>query len=304
MTDEATMPTVSPPSSIVGNTTGPFWLYDPVKGYDLSHPPTPDAPSACNRITLNTTTASVTISPDKTALIVIDMQNFFLGMNSERGEGHNAEDVLLKLAIPAAEKSGIQIVHITWGISDQELLVLPPTIFRIFGWDESRPVQDNDSDPEKEVKCALGVGDDIGNMELPNGSTIPVGRMLMRDQWNTDLHEPLKNSFEMSQKTSKPQLRFHKARLSGFWASSHVGGALKSRGFTTLLFAGVNTDQCVLASIQDACNIGFDTILLLDGCGTDSPSYTKDMVMYNCRKSWGFVSSCTALADGVDHMNE
>ncbi len=44
-----------------------------------------------------------------------------------------------------------------------------------------------------------------------------------------------------------------------------------ANGFRTLLFGGVNTDQCVFATIQDANLKGFDTILLNDGCGTNSP---------------------------------
>lgn len=95
-------------------------------------------------------------------------------------------------------------------------------------------------------------------------------------------------------------MRFHKARLSGLWGGSTTClEFLKERGFKSLLFAGVNTDQCVLATIQDASNEGFDTILLKDDCGTTSPDFARQTAEYNCRKSWGFVSSCKALADGV-----
>jgi hypothetical protein len=48
--------------------------------------------------------------------------------------------------------------------------------------------------------------------------------------------------------------------------------------------------------------MGFDTILLKDGCGTSSPEYAAKMVEYNCRKSWGFVSSLKALESGVAGM--
>lgn len=37
---------------------------------------------------------------------------------------------------------------------------------------------------------------------------------------------------------------------------------MKEKGIKALLFAGVNTDQCVLATIQDASKHGFDTVLL------------------------------------------
>lgn len=158
-------------------------------------------------------------------------------------------------------------------------------------------------DDKKEVESDVGVGDDIGDIKLPNGTTVSAGRLLMRDQWNAALHDPLQHEFDKSQTTDLPDVRFHKSRLSGFWGgTTRCIEYLKEKGITTLLFSGVNTDQCVLASLQDACNLGFDTILLKDGCGTTSPEYATKMVEFNCRKSWGFVSSCQALENGMKRM--
>lgn len=123
---------------------------------------------------------------------------------AERGEGHDAEDALLSFAIPAAEKAGIEIVRITWGISSNELSVLPLAIFRIFRWDEHRLMTDKNSGQAKEVRCALGVRDGIGDIEIPNGATVPAGRMLIRDQRSTDLHEPPRRAV----------LRRHRRRIS------------------------------------------------------------------------------------------
>jgi nicotinamidase-related amidase len=210
--------------------------------------------------------------------------------------------MLLSVGMPAARKAGIPIIHVTWGISEDELAVLPPIIFRIFGFYEEetgnvRP------DEVKEIKGESSVGGDMGDVTLPDGSTVAAGRLLMRGAWNAALHGPLQKAFDDSQTTSRPDVRFHKNRLSGFWGgTTSCIEYLKDQGITTLLFTGVNTDQCVLASVQDACNSGFDTILLKGGCGTISPNYAKKMVEYNCRKSWGFVSSCQALAEGVEDM--
>lgn len=48
--------------------------------------------------------------------------------------------------------------------------------------------------------------------------------------------------------------------------------------------------------------MGFDTILLKDGCGTNSPEFVTKLVEHNCRKSWVFVSSLKALESGVAEM--
>lgn len=39
-------------------------------------------------------------------------------------------------------------------------------------------------------------------------------------------------------------------------------------GTGTLLFAGVNTDQCVLGTLVDAYNAGWNCVLVDDCCGT------------------------------------
>ena len=96
---------IAPYLSFVGNPNDNFWLYNVESGYDLTHPSL-NTYSVLG-IKLDTTTVLVFIDPDKTALVIIDMQNFFLGMGSERGEGHDVEDVLLSFGIPAAQEVGI-----------------------------------------------------------------------------------------------------------------------------------------------------------------------------------------------------
>ncbi|KAF2248733.1 isochorismatase family protein [Trematosphaeria pertusa] len=290
---------------VVGHDQSNFWSFDQRTGWDLTHPATPSTPPSNPGLKLSTTTTPITIDPNKSALLIIDMQNYFLSsaMGRKNGEGHEAEAALLEEAIPAARKAGIQIVHLTWGISEEELAVLPPVIFRIFGFDFDATncmIEEFENGREKESKGDGGIGEPIGDVTLPDGSVVEAGRLLMRDQWNTELHDPLKADFEASQNTSLPDLRFHKARRSGLWGgSTPCVEFLKEKGIKALLFSGVNTDQCVLATIQDASNHGFDTVLLRDGCGTTSPDYARKTAEYNCRKSWGFVSSCKALSDGA-----
>lgn len=55
-----------------------FWLHSKADGLDLTHPPTPSPPAIYPRIPLVTTSARVAIDPAKTALVIIDPQNYFL----------------------------------------------------------------------------------------------------------------------------------------------------------------------------------------------------------------------------------
>ena len=172
-----------------------------------------------------------------------------------------------------------------------------------FSGDAVKGSEDVAAEQSKERQGDGGIGSSLGKVKLENGSTVNAGWMLMRNQWNIALHDLLQRAFEEGQKAGIPDMRSHKERLSRFGGTSSACKTfLRQKGIMTLLFTGVNTDQCVLASLQDACNQGWDTILLKDGCGTNSPDYAKKMVEHNCQKSWGFSSGCKALSDSVDAM--
>jgi hypothetical protein len=64
-------------SEVIGGEKN-FWFYSKTDGFDLTHPPTPTSPYIYPRIPLETTKARVAIDPAKTALVVVDLQNYFL----------------------------------------------------------------------------------------------------------------------------------------------------------------------------------------------------------------------------------
>ncbi|KAK3368822.1 isochorismatase [Lasiosphaeria ovina] len=312
---------------VVGNPDASFWRFSRSSGWDLTH--TASSPPAGQRLTLTTTTAPITIAAAKAALVVIDMQNLFLSAamssssttrtdtdtdtDTKLTPGLAAEATLLGTAFPAARAAGIRVVHVTWGLDEGSLAALPPVLHRAFGF--RAVARDGDGEEFDEENGGTGPGGDLGARPMPDGTSVAAGRLLMRGQWNTALHGGFQDAFDASQHAAVPQVRFHKERLSGFFlgrdGSAGRGGGgprdlvefLDEEGITTLLFAGVNTDQCVLASLKDACDLGFDTVLLRDGCGTNSPDFARLMVEYNARRCWGFVSSCEALAAAVEAAN-
>lgn len=89
-------------------------------------------------------------------------------------------------------------------------------------------------------------------------------------------------------------LRFDKHRISGFWDNG-LDTALRNMGATTLLFAGVNLDQCVYATLMDASFLGYAPILLRDCCATSSPGFCTEATLHNVRQVYGFVSDSGAL---------
>ncbi|KAF2964111.1 hypothetical protein GQX73_g9474 [Xylaria multiplex] len=312
---EDTLPSVHRSPVVVGNSSD-FWLFTNRDGFDMTHPATPSSPPVYPRVTLETTNSAITIAPSKTALVIIDMQNFFLSaaLGRSHHEGLEAEEKLLKLGIPAAREAGIQIIWLNWGISEASLETLPPIVWRIFGWESTEGdnfvVEDDDPDAapgqmitRSERKSDGGIGSSLGKVKLENGAEVDAGRVLMSDQWNTALHGALEDAYQAGLKANIPDVQFKKERISGLWGpSSDIEVFLQKKGIKTLLFTGVNTDQCVLSTVQDASTKGYDTILLEDGCGTTSPEYTRQMVHFNGQKTWGFISTCAALAHGVDSI--
>ena len=58
----------------------------------------------------------------------------------------------------------------------------------------------------------------------------------------------------------------------------------------TVLFSGVNTDQCVLHSLTDANFLGYGCVLVEDCCGTTSPDFCTEATVWNVKKCFGFVT--------------
>ena len=70
---------------------------------------------------------------------------------------------------------------------------------------------------------------------------------------------------------------------------------LEKEGIKMLLFAGVNMDQCVGGSLQDAFTKGWDYVLLSDRAGMMSPDHSQESIEFNCAKTWGFCMKCEDL---------
>ncbi|KAI4668804.1 uncharacterized protein J4E78_002632 [Alternaria triticimaculans] len=265
-----------------------FWLYSEKEGYDITHPAAPNSPKVYPRMTLCTQDSHAIIDPTKTALVVVDMQNYFLSPAFGRPSdslGLQVVERLTEQAIPACRKAGIPILWLGWGLTDEDIETMPPAIVRGFSMDTNF----------EGGREAPGLGTNIGPITLDDGSTIEGGAALMRDQWNSNLYSALESL------AHPDDLRLWKNRLSGFWGGTDVESVLKARGIRTLIFAGCNTDQCVAASLTDAVWKSYDCLLLSNGTATTSPKFAQEMVEFNMG-GWGFLLSCQDLVDGVETL--
>ena len=81
-----------------------------------------------------------------------------------------------------------------------------------------------------------------------------------------------------------------KYRMSGFW-DTQLDSILRNLDVTTLLFAGVNLDQCVFTTLMDASFLGYDCVLLEDCVATSSPEFCTQATLWNVGFCFGFVTN-------------
>lgn len=194
-------------SIIIGNASN-FWRYSKKNGFDLTRQ---NYHKTCSSICLETTTSPIIIDPARSALVIIDMQNFFLHPAvRSHNTGLAASKQLLENAIPAARRAGIQIIWVNWGLTQEDVDQAPPGLKRVF----ARGIIDGPRNMQTPSKTVYhGFGSEMGDIILSNDEHVNGGKLLMRDTWNAKLYDPLFESYESSQISTKPDKLFHKVSI-------------------------------------------------------------------------------------------
>jgi nicotinamidase-related amidase len=135
----------------------------------------------------------------------------------------------------------------------------------------------------------------------PQGTGIGLGeplpghgaRVLQKDSWAAAVVDELS--------VAPGDIRIDKHRISGFW-DTPLDSILRNLGARTILFAGVNTDQCVMCTLTDANFLGYGCVLLEDCCATTSPAFCTEATLWNVRKCFGFVTDSGEVLRGLQPM--
>jgi len=214
----------------------------------------------------------IKIDPQQTCLVIVDMQNYFIDPEyCLHPPGLAAVEPLLQ-TIERCRREGIQIVWLNWVTNEREMRKVPPSVLRCFN---RARVAERDH----------GWGVNLGS-EMANGK----GRVLFEGTHNADLYGPLKAS------TAPDDIYCRKSRMSGMWSPDEdLYRYLVASSKKTILFGGINTDQCVLSTITDAHSWGWDCILLKDCSGTLTSPAAQSVAEYNIATCIGFVSDSKAL---------
>lgn len=208
----------------------------------------------------------IRLDVQRTALIVIDMQNDFC--HPDGWLGHIGVDVTparepiapLQRLLPALRDADMPVIWLNWG-NRADKLNLSPAVLHVY----------------KPTGEGVGLGDPLPVSGAP---------VLQHDSWAAAVVDELN--------PQEGDIHVDKYRMSGF-KDTELDSILRNLNVTTLLFAGVNADQCVLCTLQDANFQGYDCLLLEDCCATTSPQYCLDATLYNVRQCFGFVTDSGEL---------
>jgi ureidoacrylate peracid hydrolase len=214
---------------------------------------------------------------NRTAVVVIDMQNDFCG------PGGWIASLGIDIAPAAAliapinqvtsrlRDLGVPVVWLNWGVRADRLNLSPGT---------QHPFNPHGRGP--------GLAGAIATHSHEY-------RLLQSGSWGAQIVEGLVRG---------PQdIYVDKHRISGFW-DTPLDAILRNLDVTTLLFAGINADHCVLGTLMDANFHGFDTILIQDCTATTSPDFCLQATLHNVRFCFGFTTTSAELLEGLAPKGE
>lgn len=248
----------------LGSAPGYRWLVDANQVNMAMAPPAPIP------VTIRAEPQIVTIDVRRTAMIIIDMQNDFCakgGWVDHLGVDYTPDRrpiEPLQGLLPVLRKAGVPVIWVNWG-NRPDLMNMPPNQLHLY----------------KPTGEGIGLGD-----PLPGSSA----HVLEKDSWAAAVVDALEQQPD--------DIRVDKHRISGFW-DTPLDSILRNLGTKTVMFAGVNTDQCVLHSLTDANFLGYGCILVEDCCATTSPDYCSQATIFNVKKCFGFVTNSADVAKAV-----
>ncbi len=208
----------------------------------------------------------IRVGIDRTALIVVDMQNSFCkkgGLFDYLGRLNEAKAKNIievdKQVIEAFRNKGIKIIYLrmTYG----------PDLAGSGGpespnyWKES------------------GLAAMRDNPELK-------GKFLTIGTWDWEIVDELK--------PEPDDVTVNKSRYSGF-VKTELDDILKKHNIKHLVFIGLFTNVCVESTLRDAFFHDYFPLLVSDACSNTGPDYAQDATIWNVTSVFGWVTTTADL---------
>jgi len=213
--------------------------------------------------------AALALDLDRTALIVVDMQNAFAspgGMLDMAGiDVRPARDVIANasLVCEAARTARVTVVYLTIGY--------PPDLSTAGGLDSPNP--------QKELALCL-------MRERPDLR----GKLLTFGTWDFAVVDELK--------PAAGDVVIVKSRYSGFHGTD-LDSVLRGRGVRNLLMVGIASNVCVESTLRDAYFLEYWPVMVGDATMAAGPPEIQAATLYNVKTFFGWVANSEDVATAL-----
>ncbi len=218
--------------------------------------------------------AAISIDLDRTALIVVDMQNAFAssgGLLDLAGiDVRPARDAIANASLvrEAARAARLPVVYLTIGY--------PPDLSTAGGVDSPNP--------EKELALRL-------MRERPELS----GKLLTFGTWDFAIVDELA--------PEAGDVVIVKSRYSGFHGTE-LDSVLRGRGIRNLLMVGIASNVCVESTLRDAYFLEYWPVMVGDATMAAGPAEIQAATLYNVKTFFGWVASSEDVATALKGAEE
>jgi nicotinamidase-related amidase len=232
---------------------------------------------AARKASLRAQPQDIAIDLNRTAVVIVDMQNDFcapggwfdtLGVDLS---GIRALYPRIRSVTEAARAASVPVIWLGFGTRPDRANLAPITRY-----------------PFARVGGGLGLGDSIQG----RGRAEPH-RILQQGSWGAE--------FVAELGAQPTDIHVDKHRISGFW-DTPLDSILRHRDIRTVAFMGVNSDECVFATLIDASFHGYDTIMIEDACATSSPASCHEAALYQVRFCFGFTVTSQTWVSGLQEL--
>jgi ureidoacrylate peracid hydrolase len=248
----------------MGASPSQSWLVTPSE-VDMTRP----APRL-RPLSIDAEPQNILVDAAKSALLIVDMQNDFCtegGWLHSRGIdiSPNRKPIKpLQALIATFRANDIPVIWVNWGVR-KDLLNISPSLRHAHN-------------PK---------GDEPGIAQPVPGTRSEVIKI---GSWGAQVVDEI-NPGDLD-------IQIVKHRFSAFW-DTETDAILRNLGIKTLFIGGVNMDQCVMTTLEDASFLGYDTVLIEDGAATTSPAYCVQSVLYNVKLLFGFVAQSASILSSL-----
>lgn len=255
----------------IGSHPSNHWLVSE-SGVDVSR----SEPRAVRKVSVAAEPQNVVIDLSHTAVIVVDMQNDFCAVGGHLSRCGVDCTPAQKLIAPinhllqTVRQSDVPVIWLNWSVRTDRLN-MSPSMPHIHLQNTGKPS-----------------GASAAFMQSKGGWGAFAG------QWGAEIAAGLN--------VVDKDIHVSKHRFSGFF-DTELDSILRNMGVSTLFFAGVATDICVLATLQDAMFLGYDVLMMEDCVATNSPDYCIEATKYHVKQLFGFMTLSTSLIDGIKARN-